>query len=167
MKFDTFKVQFSESNEDVLGSLAHDVDALLNRWQAATDRGYGLCESWGDITQGALNGFDALCQWLPRSFVTKAVGYTVMAALMCAWLAWQVADIACLWWQSVHATSYCFTLLQGGAVAAVCAGAALCLVVGAIVGVGCLAWRWIKPRVRVALGWCGPVGQVFVAWLFS
>ena len=138
---------FCSSNESILGSLAYDINAILDAWQDSADNGYGLCNNWGNITQGFLNGFDGLCEWLPQSFVTRAFGYTVMAALMGAWLVYQMTDIAAIWWQSQGA-SYCLTLVQGGVVASVCAGVALCVVLGGALGVTCLVWRWVKPRVK-------------------
>ena len=62
---------FCSSNESIIGSLAYDINAILDAWQSAVDNGYGLCENWGSITQAFLNGFDGLCEWLPQSFVTK------------------------------------------------------------------------------------------------
>ena len=150
---------FCNSNKDFLGSLAYDINALLNRWQSAADNGYGLYENWGNITQGFLNGFDGLCEWLPQSFITKAFAYTVMAALMGAWLAYQLVDIAALWWQVNQGTSYCLTLLQA-------TGVALCVVLGGAIGVAGLLWEYAVPRVKAGLGYCGPVGEMFVVWLF-
>ena len=145
---------FCQSNKNVLGSLAYDINVILDAWQDSADNGYGLYENWGNITQGFLNGLDGLCEWLPQSFITKAFAYTVMAAFMGAWLVYQTTDIAAIWWQSQGA-SCCLTLLQG-------AGVALCVVLG----VTCLMWQWVKPRVKAGLLGCGPVGEVFVGWLF-
>ena len=155
---------FCSSNKDLLGSLAHDINALLDVWQDLADNGYGLYENWGDVTQAFLDGLDVACEWLPQSVVAKALGYTVMAAVMGAWLVYQLIDIAAIWWQSQGA-SYCLTLVQGGVVASVCAGVALCVVLGGALGVTCLVWRWVGPRVKVGLLGCGPVGEVFVWWL--
>ena len=125
---------FCSSNKDLLGSLAHDINVLLDRWQDSADNGYGLCENWGDATQAFLDGLDAACEWLPQSFITKAFAYAVMAAVMGAWLACQLIDIAALWWQAHQVTSHCLTLVQGGVVASVCAGVALCVVLGGALG---------------------------------
>ena len=136
---------FCDSNENILRSLRWDCIALINRWQQATDNGYGLCDSWGSWTDLALDGVE----WFSQSILRNLVAISAFTAMMAAYGAVALWE----WWQA-QGIDYTLTIAEGGIVAAhgafCVAVLAAFLVVGLVCGsVTCLVVAGCFARQRV------------------
>ena len=144
---------FCYSNESILWSLRWDAMTLINRWQNAADNGYGLFSGWGNATQEAIEGFDAFCEWLPQSYITKAIAHTLMNIALFAMASYWLGGAVREWWQA-QGIDYALTIAEGLSIAghgAVCvATLAAFLAVGLVCGgVSCLVVAGICVRQRV------------------